>query len=101
MNKQVTAYLEEGGKFIDIMRARLSFILTNVHNFTKDVSELTQSKDQFLKFARNKDCENQYASLFDIKNLDDFLHWEKEVGKFMDSESVVDKPPTSLEDSFA
>ncbi|NBP02521.1 MAG: hypothetical protein EBU90_20860 [Proteobacteria bacterium] len=101
MNKQVTAYLEEGGKFIDIMRARLSFILTNVHNFTKDVSELTQSKEQFLKFARDKDCENEYATLFDVKNLDDFLHWEKHVGCHMDSEPVADQPPSSLEELFA
>ena len=101
MNSQVTAYLESGGKFIDIMRARLSFILTNVHNFTKDVSELTNSKEQFLKFARDKVCENEYSTLFDVKNLDDFLHWEKHVGCYMDSESVADKPPSSLEELFA
>ena len=38
MNHQLTSYLEKGGKFIDIMRARLAFILTNIHNFTRDVS---------------------------------------------------------------
>jgi hypothetical protein len=101
MNYQVTAYLESGGKFIDIMKARLAFILTNVHNFIKDVSELAKSKEQLLKFARLKDCENEYATLFEIKNLDDFLYWEKHVGYYMDSESVADKPPSSLEDLFA
>ena len=101
MNYQVTAYLEKGGKFIDVMRARLAFILTNVHNFTKDVSELTQSKEQFLRFARDKGCENEYATLFEVKNLTDFLHWEKHVGCHMESESVADKPPVSLEDLFA
>jgi len=100
MNKQVTAYLEEGGKFIDIMRARLSFILTNVHNFTKDVSELTQSKEQFLKFAKEKDCENEYATLLDVKTIQDFLHWEKHVGKYMDSEPVSKIAPNSLEGLF-
>ncbi len=101
MNIGVGAYVEKGGKFIDIMQARLSFILTNVHNFTKDVSELIKSKDQFLRFARDKDCENQYASLFEVKTLDDFVHWEKHVGCHMDSESVSDKPPTTLEELFA
>jgi hypothetical protein len=54
MNIAVGQYLEEGGKFIDIMRARLSFILTNVHNFTYDVSNLMNSKEAFLKFCREK-----------------------------------------------
>lgn len=101
MNTAVGTYVEKGGKFIDIMKARLSFILTNVHNFTKDVSELTKSKEQFLKFAREKDCENEYATLFDIKTIEDFLHWEKHVGKHMESESVIDKPPSSLEGLFS
>ena len=101
MNQPVSTYIENGGKFIDIMRARLAFILTNVHNFTKDVSELTQSKEQFLNFCREKDCENEYASLFEVKNLDDFLYWEKNVGKYMESEPVAHEAPTSLEDLFA
>jgi hypothetical protein len=101
MNVPVSAYIEKGGKFIDVMRARLAFILTNVHNFTLDVSELTQSKEQFLNFCREKDCENQYASLFEVKNLDDFLYWEKNVGKYMESEPVAHEAPTSLEDLFA
>jgi hypothetical protein len=100
MNTGVGVYLEKGGKFIDVMRARLCFILTNVHNFTKDVTELTQSKELFLKFCREKDCENEYASLFDVKTLDDFNHWEKHVGIHMESSPVNHQPPVSLEDLF-
>lgn len=101
MNISVGEYLEKGGKFIDIMRARLGFILTNVHNFTLDVSNLMNDKEEFLRFCRDKGCENEYATLFDIKNTDDFLYWEKHVGKFMDSEPVNEQPPVSLEDLFA
>ena len=101
MNVSVGSYVEKGGKFIDIMRCRLGFILTNVHNFTKDVSELMKDKDTFLKFCREKKCENEYASLFDVKTLDDLLYWEKHVGKFMDSDPVNDQPPSSLEDLFS
>jgi hypothetical protein len=101
MNIPVGEYLEKGGKFIDIMRARLGFILTNVHNFTMDVSELMNSKENFLRFCRDKGCENEYSTLFDVKNNDDFLYWEKHVGKFMDSEPVNSVAPSSLEDLFA
>jgi len=101
MNIAVGEYLEKGGKFIDIMRARLGFILTNVHNFTMDVSELMNSKENFLRFCRDKGCENEYSTLFDVKNNDDFLHWEKHVGRFMDSEPVNSVAPSSLEDLFA
>ena len=100
MNTGVGKYLEEGGTFKDIMQARLGFILTNVHNFTKDVSELTKSKDQFLKFCREKDCENEYATLFEVKTPDDFRHWETHVGKYMDSDPVNTQAPVSLEDLF-
>jgi len=100
MNTQITSYVESGGDFIDIMRARLAFILTNVHNFTKDVMELTSSKDKFLKFAREKNCENEYATLMNVKTIDDFKHWEKHVGVYMDSESVAVSAPTSLEELF-
>ena len=100
MNHQLTSYLEKGGKFIDIMRARLAFILTNIHNFTRDVMELTKSKEQFLKFAKEKDCENEYATLFDVKTIQDFSHWEKHVGKYMDSEPVSKIAPNSLEGLF-
>lgn len=101
MNIAVGEYMEKGGKFIDIMRARLGFILTNVHNFTMDVSELMSSKENFLRFCRDKNCENEYATLFDVRNNDDFLHWEKHVGRFMDSEPVNSVAPSSLEDLFA
>lgn len=101
MNIAVGDYVENGGKFIDIMRARLGFILTNVHNFTKDVETLMTKKDEFLRFCRDKKCENEYATLFEVKNIDDFLYWEKHVGKHMDSESVNDVAPVSLEDLFA
>jgi len=100
MNTGVGVYIENGGKFIDIMRARLGFILTNVHNFTKDVSELTQSKEQFLKFCGVRNCENEYATLFEVKNLADFNHWEKHVGKHLESSPISSKPPVSLEDLF-
>jgi len=101
MNVGVGAYMDSGGKFVDVMRARLAFILTNVHNFTKDVTELTQSKEQFLSFCRAKNCENEYASLFEVKSLDDFIYWEKNVGKYMESEPVSHEAPTSLEELFA
>jgi len=101
MNIAVGLYLEQGGKFIDVMRARLAFILTNVHNFTMDVSELMNSKENFLRFCRDKGCENEYSTLFDVKTNDDFLYWEKHVGKFMDSEPVNSVAPSSLEDLFA
>ena len=101
MNISVGLYLEQGGKFIDVMRARLAFILTNVHNFTLDVSNLMNSKEEFLRFCRDKGCENEYATLFDVKTNDDFIHWEKNVGRFMDSEPVNAVAPSSLEDLFA
>jgi hypothetical protein len=101
MNISVGAYLENGGKFIDVMRARLAFILTNVHNFTYDVSTLMNDKDKFLGFCRDKGVENEYATLFEVKNNDDFIHWEKNVGRFMDSEPVNAVAPSSLEDLFA
>ncbi len=101
MNVSVGGYIENGGKFIDVMRARLGFILTNVHNFTYDVSNLMNSKEQFLKFCRDKSCENEYATLFDVKTNDDFIHWEKHVGRFMDSDPVNSIAPSSLEDLFA
>jgi hypothetical protein len=100
MNISVGKYLEDGGKFIDIMQARLGFILTNVHNFTHDVSNLLNSKETFLKFCREKGCENEYSTLFEVKNIDDFNHWEKQVGKFMDSDPVNTVAPSSLEELF-
>lgn len=100
MNSQITAFVESGGKFKDIMEARLAFILTNIHNFTRDVNELTSSKEKFLKFAKEKDCENEYATLLEVKNNDDFRHWEKHVGVHMDSEPVSTNAPTSLEGLF-
>lgn len=102
MNLPVGEYVEKGGKFKDIMEARLGFILTNVHNFTKDVETLKTNKDEFLRFCRDKKCENEYATLFDVKTIDDFLYWERHVGsKYMESESVAHAPPVSLEELFA
>jgi len=101
MNISVGQYIEDGGQFKDIMQARLGFILTNVHNFTRDVESLMTNKEAFLRFCRDKKCENEYATLFEVKNIDDFLYWEKHVGKFMESEPVNHAPPVSLEDLFA
>lgn len=101
MNIAVGKYLENGGQFIDIMKARLCFILTNVHNFTLDVTTLLESKDDLLRFCRDKGCENEYATLFEVKDIGDFSHWEKHVGKYMESESVSHQPRMSLENLFA
>ena len=102
MNVSVGDYVEKGGKFKDVMEARLAFILTNVHNFTKDVESLMTDKSEFLRFCRDKKCENEYATLFEVKDINDFLYWEKHVGsKYMDSESVSQSAPMSLEELFA
>ena len=100
MNCPIGQYVEKGGKFIDIMRARLGFILTNVHNFTKDVEVLMNDKSAFLKFCRDKKCENEFAALFEVKTLDDLLYWEKHIGRYMDSEPVSQVAPASLENLF-
>lgn len=100
MNIPIGQYVENGGKFKDVMQARLCFILTNVHNFTKDVEVLMNDKSAFLKFCREKKCENEFAALFEVKTLDDLLYWEKHIGRYMDSEPVSHVAPSSLENLF-
>ena len=101
LNTSISKFQEEGGDFIDIIRAKHAFILTNMHNFMKDVNSMMTDADAYYKFCRKAGLENEFAALENVKTMDDFLHWEKHVGKYLVSKPVSDEVPSTLDDLFA
>lgn len=100
LNYPITKFVEDGGDFIDVIRAKHAFILTNMHNFMKDVNNMLNDESVYNKFCRKVGLENEFAALEHVKTMDDFLHWEKHVGKYLVSKPVADEAPATLDSLF-
>ena len=71
----------------------------SVVNFQKDVNAILNSKEALLNFIKSPLERSIYAALYDVKNIDDFDHWERHMGRYLPS-TPLPKLSDSTLDSF-
>lgn len=97
MNINSTEYLEKYGNKNKFVETYIAMTVTSVNNFRKHVNLCLKKKSELLGVMDRKGTHSAFESLYEVRTLDDFRHWEDEVGRFLPSSPVRNSAPSSLE----
>jgi hypothetical protein len=76
------------------------YVASAIKNFTKCIDEMSSSKAKVMDFLKGIE-KNSFSALYDVHTLDDFNHWLKHVGPYVESEPVrLYNTQATLEDLF-
>jgi hypothetical protein len=68
-------------------KTAVAYISSAIKNFCSCVNHMALSRDDLLKFLPVKE-KNTFVTLYDVKTLKDFNCWLKDVGKYVESDSL-------------
>lgn len=73
-----------------------------VKNFILEIEECFADKNYLINNTKNHKEQNIYSMLYKINTIEDYIYWEKEVGRHIDSRSIPSskKQETNLEELF-
>lgn len=100
MNTGYTKFAEAGGNSLDFSKLRISFIITSIINFCKQVDAMLDSKDVTLKLADKSKFYQPAKLLYNVKSKQDFDYWMMHVGRKVKSNKIANTKPASIEDFF-
>jgi uncharacterized protein YktA (UPF0223 family) len=100
MNMASKKYEAKFGSRIPLIKSYVATTCAGVANFINHVEECYASKKELLKLADRQNSHLIFNSLYEVKNLDDFNYWEKEIGRFVKSHSVATDKKNNLEEFF-
>ena len=78
----------------------MSIILSCIQNFKDHVDLCIKDDKEILKLVDKRENPAYVKTLYDIKTLDDFKHWEKNVGKYLITKPVQKDMPSTLDRWF-
>ena len=91
---------EKKHKSIDpVLESFIGLITTMIMNFQRNVQEVVLKPNKADKWCSPIQT-SAYLSLLNVKTLADFKHWERQAGKYLDTNNVPPYQPASLEDLF-
>lgn len=100
LNMSSRTYEEKFGSIDPNLQIFVAYVSSAVKNFIEHVDRISKSKDEVMKLARRLD-KNAFDALYSVKTTDDFNHWLNHVGRYVDSEPVLEyEEQNSLEDLF-
>lgn len=93
-------YMEVNGSRNDLIKAYVAVGLSAIKNFISHVEYCLQSRENLLKLSDKKSNYTAFKNLYEVKNLDDFKHWEKHIGRYVTSKPVTSGQPQTLDEFF-
>lgn len=83
-----------------LLKTYFQFLWTmgSILNFTRDIQKLN-SKESLLDIVDQKN-RMVYESFYDVKTLDDYQAWNRDVGRYLKSDRVSNHAPNSLDVLF-
>lgn len=101
LNMSSRTYEAKFGTIDPSMQLYVAYVSSSIKNFIEQVDRVSKSEKEVMKFAKGLD-RNAFAALYSVKTTEDFDHWLKHIGPYMDSEPVQEYvEPNSLESLFA
>lgn len=100
MNMSMTAWVEEGNSSELFNKYKHGLFVSGVRAFMDDLNELCIDNDAYSKYTQVKGCANTFNTLSKVKTLSDFHHWDANVGKYVDSVRISDRPPVDILESI-
>lgn len=92
--------VELGSRF-NVVKAFYSVITTSIINFIEHSDKMLESKEAVIKLAGKQKMATAYKALYDVKTLDDFKHWENQIGRHVRTNAVKDYAPANLDEFFS
>jgi hypothetical protein len=91
-------YLEQSfGSWEKYMEVRFGTTCNIIHRFMKDVTSLSNDTKFYNSYIKRKGISNEFSALRKVTTMDDFRHWEREIGRYVDSNPVSSVAKTSLD----
>lgn len=101
LNFSSRTYQAKFGSIDPSLQLYVAYVASSIKNFIEQVDRVSKDPAEVLKFAKGLD-RNAFNALYSVKTTEDFDHWLKHVGPYMDSEPVQEYvEPNSLENLFA
>ena len=100
MNMASIKYKEKYGSRVPLIKAYVATTCAGIANFINHAERCYTNKKELLKLANTQKSHLIFKSLYNVKTLDDFRYWEKEIGRFVKSHSVQSSKKATLEDFF-
>jgi len=100
INMPATAYEKETGDRVPAVKALAAMCCASVKNFIQHVERCVQSRKDVLKLADSRKSYLAFKHLHEVKTLQDFVHWETQLGRFLHSVPVQSSRPATLENFF-
>ncbi len=102
MNSASGVFKEKHGSRVPYIKTFIGFLSFTIDKFIKHMEKCFTSKDVIFKLAKNSKERNVFDSLYQIKNYDDFVSWEKNVGRSVISKKVSCRKieSTNIEELF-
>lgn len=101
LNMSSRTFEEKFGNIDPNLQMIVAYVASSVKNFIEHVDRVSQSRTEVMKLAKRLD-KNAFDALYSVKSTADFNHWLNQVGRYVDSEPVLEyEEQNSLEALFA
>jgi hypothetical protein len=100
MNIPVRAYQRKhNGEFLPPIEAFSAFFVASTLNFMRHVDTVSKDFMQIQHLMNDREVSAMDA-FRQVKTMEDFKHWEKEVGVYLSSQPIRDGLPATLPEDF-
>lgn len=84
----------------DVVIFMTAFAASAIMNFMRQIDTFTSSKSTLLSFIEQYENRSIFDSLYKVKTVDDFKHWERHVGKYVSSSRIAKHQSSTLDAFF-
>lgn len=100
LNVSSRTYEEKHGTIDPSIQTYEVYVASCIKNFIEQVDRISQSREAVMGFAKGLD-RNAFDALYSVHTPEDFNHWLRHVGPYMDTQPVLEyTEPSSLEGLF-
>ena len=102
LNTASKVFEKKHGSRVLYIKTFVGFLSFSISNFITHMEKCFNNKNNILGLAKNSKERNIFNSLYQIRNYEDFLSWERNIGKSVKSQKISSckKESTCIEDLF-
>lgn len=91
---------EKHGNYDIKVQSEACAIFSQIWNFMDTLEAYTKNPAKVFELADKKRCGNAMRALTEISSHDDYLHWEKHIGRHVSSKAIGKEIPSNIEEFF-
>ena len=102
LNSPSKGFKEKYGSRVLFIKTFIGFLSFTIANFISHIEQCFVNPKEVIKLTKKSKERNVFNSLYQIRNYDDFLSWERNIGKSVKSRKISGRKieSTEIEDLF-